>query len=147
MRARAPHSSPGWWHERTDAHDAPARCLSGHHPLAACSDGASPLRCVQHPPGAQQVLQLCHLALGQRPRRGGTRGTAIDANELERGLYSGNIRAVLLLGADLLERVHHINQLVCALVVSGFKRRMDFYGMLWPNIDEPRGEAPRSDRT
>src|SRR6516165_5730058 len=126
------------WHGANTAEAA--RRASSPAPLCHLS------RCADQPPRRHRLTQPGSLLVRERPRRRRTGRAAILTHHLERRLHARHVGAVLLLGANLLERRHDADQLVGALVVARLQRRVNGDRMRGPHIDQSRGEPPRTDR-
>src|SRR5471030_2337933 len=62
-------------------------------------------------PGVELLLQLRDLRFRERPRGRRTRRAAIQPKQLQCGLDDGHVGAVLLLGPQVLEARHHVDEL------------------------------------
>src|SRR4051812_38400830 len=94
-------------------------------------------------PGVEKGTQPGNLSVRERPGRGRAGRAAILAHELQRRLHGRHVGSVLLLGPDLLEVEHDIDELIGPRVIARLQRGVDSHRVLRPHVDQPRGEPAR----
>src|SRR3954447_16075839 len=97
-------------------------------------------------PGVEKGTQPGHLALRERPGGGRPGRAAVLAHELQRRFHRRDVGPILLLGPDLLEVEHHVDELIGFGVIARLQGRMDRHRVLRPHVDQTRGEPARAHR-